>query len=537
MNEPGWYQDAIVYEVHVRSFCDSNADGIGDFRGLTSRLDYLQELGISCLWLLPFLPSPLKADGYDTSDFCEVHADYGTLDDFDEFLRQAHRRDIRVIVELVLNHTSDEHPWFREARVSPYAACRDYYVWSDSDQKYREARIIFPETERSIWAWDPTSKAYYLHRFASQEPDLNYDHPDVRQELVRILSFWLDRGVDGLRLDAVPFLFEREGTSCEDLPETHGLMRDVRRYVDQRYPGRALLAEANQRPADMRAYFGAGDEFHMVSYLGLLTRLFTAFERQDREPIIHMLRTGPAVPRGCQWAISLHDELVLEALALPAQGDALVPDLPLLLDQGMSRRLAPLLNNGRREIELMNVILMTLPGTPVIYYGDELGMGDNTYLGRRRALRTPMQWSSDRNAGFSAADAERLYCPLVSNPVYGYQSVNVEAQHRVPSSLLNWMRQLLATRKRYRALSRGGIRLLHPANQAVLPFIREYEGERMLVVCNLAPRAQYLELDLREYDGCTPVEAFGGTSFPRIGTLPYLLTLGPYGYYWFLIAP
>jgi maltose alpha-D-glucosyltransferase/alpha-amylase len=537
-----WYKDAIIYELHVKAFYDSNADGIGDFPGLTEKLDYIQELGVNCIWLLPTYPSPLRDDGYDISDYYGINPDYGTLDDFERFLAAAHDRGIRVITELVMNHTSDQHPWFQAARSSPDNPYRDWYVWCDTDQRYKDARIIFLDTERSNWTWDPVAQQYFWHRFFSHQPDLNFDNPRVREEMLRVVAFWLDKGVDGLRVDAVPYLFEREGTNCENLPETHAFIKELRHFVDERYGGdRMLLAEANQWPEDVRAYFGDGDEFHMAFHFPLMPRIFMGLRREDRTPIVEVLRQTPDIPPACQWAIFLrnHDELTLE-MVTDAERDymyyAYALDPRMRLNLGIRRRLAPLMDNGRRQIELLNSLLMTLPGTPVIYYGDELGMGDNVYLGDRNGVRTPMQWSGDRNAGFSRADVERLYSPLVQSPVYGYQAVNVEAQQRVATSLLNWMKRLIAIRKRYPALARGSVRFLDPANEKVLTYIREYQGQEILVVNNLSRFSQFVELDLSDYEGRVPMECFGNNPFPRIGELPYLLALGPHGFYWFVLA-
>jgi maltose alpha-D-glucosyltransferase/alpha-amylase len=540
---PDWYKDAIIYELHVKAFYDANADGMGDFRGLTEKLDYIQDLGVNCIWLLPTFPSPLRDDGYDIADYYGIHSDYGSMEDFECFLHQAHERGLRVITELVMNHTSDQHPWFQEARKSPDNPYRDYYVWSDTDQPYQGARIIFIDTERSNWTWDPVAQQYFWHRFFSHQPDLNFDNPRVQQEMLDVVAFWLDKGVDGLRCDAIPYLYEREGTNCENLPETHAFIKRVRALVDQRYGDRMLLAEANQWPEDVRPYFGDGDgdEFHMAFHFPLMPRIFMALRREDRTPVIEILERTPDIPESCQWAIFLrnHDELTLE-MVTDAERDymyyAYALDPRMRLNLGIRRRLAPLMDNGRKQIELLNSLLLTLPGTPVIYYGDELGMGDNIYLGDRNGVRTPMQWSGDRNAGFSRADVEQLYSPLVQSPVYGYQAVNVEAQQRVPTSLLHWMKRLIAIRKRYPSLARGSIRFLQPENEKVLTYIREYHGEQVLVVNNLSRFCQYAELDLRDYEGCIPVECFGNNPFPRIGELPYLLTLAPHGFYWFLLT-
>ena len=543
MNDPVWYKDAIIYELHVKAFYDSNADGIGDFRGLTEKLDYIQELGVNCIWLLPTYPSPLRDDGYDIAEYYSINTDYGTMEDFDCFLEQAHQRDLRVITELVMNHTSDQHPWFQEARKSRDNPYRDYYVWSDTVHRYKDARIIFTDTERSNWTWDAVAEQYFWHRFFSHQPDLNFDNPQVQQEILNVVAFWLDKGVDGLRCDAIPYLYEREGTNCENLPETHAFIKSLRRFVDERYGDRMLLAEANQWPEDVRPYFGDGDgpEFHMAFHFPLMPRIFMALRREDRTPIIEIVERTPDIPETCNWAIFLrnHDELTLE-MVTDAERDymyyAYALDPRMRLNLGIRRRLAPLMDNGRRQIEMLNSLLLTLPGTPVIYYGDELGMGDNVYLGDRNGVRTPMQWSGDRNAGFSRADVERLYSPLVQSPVYGYQAVNVEAQLRVPTSLLNWMKRLIAIRKRYPSLARGSTRFLTPSNEKVLTYIREYQGQQVLIVNNLSRFCQYVELDLRDFQDCVPIECFGNNPFPPIGELPYLLTLGPHGFYWFLLT-
>jgi len=538
-----WYKDAVIYEVHVKAFRDSNGDGRGDFRGLLEKLDYLEELGINCLWLLPFYPSPQKDDGYDIAEYRGVHPDYGTLDDFRAFLDEAHRRGIRVIIELVLNHTSDEHPWFREARRNPASPQGAYYVWSETDDRYRQARIIFRDTELSNWTWDPRVKAYYWHRFFSHQPDLNYDNPAVQEEILQVIAFWLDLGVDGLRCDAVPYLFEREGTSCENLPETHAFIQRVRRFVDERYGGdRLLLAEANQWPEDVATYFGKGDEFHMAYHFPLMPRMFMGIRQEDRLPIVEILRRTPPLPPSCQWALFLrnHDELTLE-MVTDQERDYMYSeyarDSQMRLNLGIRRRLAPLLDGSRRRIELLNSLLVSLPGTPIIYYGDEIGMGDNIYLGDRNGVRTPMQWSPDRNAGFSRCDPERLFLPLIENPQYHYAAVNVDAQQRSPASLLNWMKRLIAIRKRYPVFGRGALELLEPANRRVFAYVRAGEGETILCVANLSRFVQPCELDLRSHAGRVPVELFGNTPFPRIGEPPYFLTLGPHSFYWFRLLP
>ena len=533
-----WYKDAIIYQLHVRTFCDSNGDGIGDFRGLTGKLDYLQELGVSALWLLPFYPSPLRDDGYDIADYTAVHPSYGTLDDFKTFLRAAHDRRIRVITEMVVNHTSDQHPWFQEARSSRDNPKRDWYVWSDTDTRYQGARIIFIDTEMSNWAWDPISKSYYWHRFFSHQPDLNYDNPAVREAMWEVMRFWLELGVDGFRLDAVPYLIEREGTSCENLPETHGIIRDLRRRLDAAYPGKMLLAEANQWPADVSAYFGAGDEFHMAFHFPLMPRMFMAVKLEDRKPIIEILEQTPQIPENCQWCIFLrnHDELTLEMVTDIERDymyDEYAVDKAMRLNLGIRRRLAPMMENDRRRVELLAGLLLSMPGTPIIYYGDEIGMGDNIYLGDRNGVRTPMQWNGGWNAGFSSADPERLYSPLISNPVYGFQSINVDSQRRSAHSLLSWTKNVIATRNAFRVFSRGSIELLQPSNHRVLAYVRRLGEEKVLVVNNLSSSAQAVELDLPAYKGQIPIEMFGRNLFPRIGDLPYLLTLGPYQFFWF----
>lgn len=537
--QPLWYKDAIVYQLHVRTFFDSNGDGIGDFRGLQQKLPYLEELGVNAIWLLPFYPSPLRDDGYDIADYVSVNPSYGSLEDFQAFLSGAHDRGIRVIIELVLNHTSDQHPWFLEARGSRDNPRRDWYVWSDTDDRYRQAGIVFIDTELSNWAWDPVSKAYYWHRFFSHQPDLNYDNPAVREEIWNVMKFWLEKGVDGFRLDAVPFLVEREGTSCENLPETHAVIRELRRRLDESYPGKMLLAEANLWPADVCSYFGSGDdEFHMAFHFPLMPRMFMAVKLEDRKPIVEILQQTPQIPDSCQWSIFLrnHDELTL-SMVTDAERDYMYDeyarDRSMRLNLGIRRRLAPLMENDRRRIELLNGLLMSLPGTPIVYYGDEIGMGDNIFLGDRNGVRTPMQWNGQWNAGFSFADPERLYSPLVSNPVYGYQAINVDSQQRSEHSLLFWMRRLIQVRKSSPVLGRGSLDFLFPMNHRVLAYVRQFENECVLVVNNLCSSAQAVELDLRKFKGCIPIEMFGRTVFPRIGDASYLLTLGPYQFYWF----
>ncbi len=536
--DPLWYKDAVIYQVHVRGFCDTSGDGIGDFRGLALKLDYLQDLGINTIWLMPFFPSPLRDDGYDIADYRNVHKNYGTLDDFKEFLNAAHDRGIRVIIEMVLNHTSDQHPWFQESRSSRDNPKRDWYVWSDTDTRYAGTRIIFLDTELSNWAWDPVSKQYYWHRFFSHQPDLNYDNPAVREEMWDIMRFWLEMGVDGFRLDAVPYLVEREGTNCENLPETHAIIKDLRARLDKEFPGRLLLAEANQWPTDLRPYFGNSDEFHMAFHFPLMPRMFMGLKLEDRKPITEILQQTPAIPENCQWSLFLrnHDELTLEMVTDMERDymyDEYANDRSMRINLGIRRRLAPLLDNDRRKIELMNGMLMSLPGTPIIYYGDEIGMGDNVNLGDRNGVRTPMQWDGGWNGGFSPADPEKLYSPLMLNPVYGFQAVNVSSQKRFEHSLLSWMKRIIKIRKSTPVFGRGSIEFLYPANHRVLAYVRQYGKEAILVVNNLSSAAQAVELDLQRYKGNILVEMFGRNIFPRIGDIPYLLTMGPYQFYWF----
>jgi maltose alpha-D-glucosyltransferase/alpha-amylase len=537
-----WHKDAVFYELHVRSFKDGNDDGIGDFPGLTSQLDYFKELGVDCLWLLPFFKSPLRDDGYDVSDYRAIHPDYGTMADFEKFLEAAHARGLRVVADLVMNHTSDQHAWFQAARRSPDSPFRHYYVWSDDDQTYRDARIIFVDAEPSNWSWDPVAKAYYWHRFFHHQPDLNYDNPAVREEMLGVMAFWLDKGLDGFRCDAVPYLFERAGTNCENLPETHAYLKEVRAWMDAHYEGRILLAEANQWPTEVRAYFGDGDEFHMAFHFPLMPRVFLAVRHADRRPITDIFLHTPEIPPASQWCLFLrnHDELTLEMVSEDERRHlyyAYGEDPRMRLNVGIRRRLAPLLDNDRRKIELLTALLFTLPGSPILYYGDELGMGDNIYLGDRNGVRTPMQWTGDRNAGFSRADTARLFLPLIVDPVYGYQAINIEAQLRTPNSLLNWMKRIIAVRRKTRVFGRGTLRFLRPANESVVAHVRSYEGETVLAVHNLSSAAQPIELDLRAWAGHTPVEMLGESRFPTIGTQPYVITLGPYGYYWFRLQP
>jgi maltose alpha-D-glucosyltransferase / alpha-amylase len=539
-----WYKDAVIYEVHVRAFYDNAGDGHGSFTGLTQKLDYLVDLGITAIWLLPFYPSPLKDDGYDIAAYTSIHPQYGTLDEFKAFLDAAHERGLRVITELVLNHTSDQHPWFQRARHAPAGSPeRDFYVWSDTAEKYQEARVIFQDFEPSNWSWDPVAGAYYWHRFYSHQPDLNFDNPAVWEAIFPVVDFWLAMGVDGLRLDAVPYLYEREGTNCENLPETHLFLRALRQHVDERYPGRMFLAEANQWPEDAVAYFGQGDECHMAFHFPLMPRLFMALHQEDRFPIHDIMAQTPAIPETSQWCLFLrnHDELTLE-MVTDEERDymyrAYTRDRLSKINLGIRHRLAPLLRNDRRRIELMNALMFSLPGTPVLYYGDEIGMGDNIYLGDRNGVRTPMQWSSDRNAGFSRANPQKLYLPVIVDPEFYYATINVESQQSNPSSLLWWMKRLIALRKRYRAFGRGSFELLQSDNPKVLAFIRRYEQEQILVVANLSRFVQCAHLDLKEYSGVAPEEMYGRTRFPRIGEQPYLLSLSPHAFMWFdLPAP
>lgn len=533
-----WYKDAVFYEVHVKAFCDANGDGIGDFQGLTQKLDYLADLGITCLWLLPFYPSPLMDDGYDISDYCNVHPSYGTLEDFKTFLAAAHARNIHVIADMVVNHTSIEHPWFQEARRNPKSPYRDYYVWSNTLEKYDQARIIFTDTERSNWAWDTEAKAYYWHRFFSHQPDLNFENPRVQEEILNIVDFWLDMGLDGFRMDAVPYFFEAEGTNSENLPETHAFLKSFRKHIDERYENRVLLAEANQPPSQVQAYFGDGDELHMAFNFPIMPRLFMALHQQDRTPIIEITNQLPEIPANCQWCTFLrnHDELTLEMVSERERAymyQAYAQDAQARLNLGIRRRLAPLLDNDRRRIELLNGLLFSLPGSPIIYYGDEIGMGDNLGLGDRNGVRTPMQWNIDRNGGFSRADNSRLYASVITDPIYSYMTVNVEDQTRFSSSLLNWMKQIIATRKVHPVFGRGSIEFLHPLNTKVLAFIRSYENQHILCVNNLSKHAEYVELNLHHFNGFTPIELAGNSPFPSIGQLPYLVTLSGHSFYWF----
>ncbi|MBX9740530.1 MAG: maltose alpha-D-glucosyltransferase, partial [Beijerinckiaceae bacterium] len=538
-NEKDWYRDAIIYQLHVKSFFDSDNTGIGDFEGVTQKLDYIRDLGANTIWLMPFFPSPLRDDGYDIADYRGINPSYGTMRDFRRLVREAHDRGLRVIIELVINHTSDQHPWFKRARAAkPGSAARNFYVWSDTDQLYKDARIIFLDTETSNWTLDPVSKSYYWHRFYSHQPDLNFDNPKVIEAVIDVMYYWLDMGVDGLRLDAIPYLIERDGTNCENLPETHEVIKKIRSALDERYPDRMLLAEANQWPEETAEYFGDGDECHMAFHFPLMPRMYMALGMEDRHPITDIMRQTPEIPDGAQWAVFLrnHDELTLE-MVTDRERDYLwsfyANDRRARINLGIRRRLAPLLENDRRKIELLNSLLFTMPGTPVLYYGDEIGMGDNIYLGDRDGVRTPMQWSPDRNGGFSRADPARLFLPAIQDPIYGFNSVNVEAQQASSSSLLNWTRRMIAVRRRRLALSRGSLRFLYPANRKVLAYLREFEGEVLLCVANMSRAPQAVELELGEFKGATPVELGAGSVFPPIGGLPYLLTLAGHGFYWF----
>jgi maltose alpha-D-glucosyltransferase/alpha-amylase len=542
-SDPLWYKDAIIYELHVRAFADSNNDGIGDFPGLLTKLDYLQDLGVTCLWLLPFFPSPLRDDGYDISDYLSVNPSYGTVEDFKAFLTAAHERDMQVMVELVINHTSDQHPWFQAARHAPPGSPeRDFYVWSDSDKLYADARIIFTDTEKSNWTWDPVAQQYYWHRFFSHQPDLNFDNPRVVQEVIDIMRFWLDMGVDGLRMDAIPYLVERDGTNCENLPETHVAIKKIRAAIDESYEGRLILAEANQWPEDVRPYFGDGDECHMAFHFPLMPRIYMALRQEDRLPITDIMAQTPDIPENCQWGIFLrnHDELTLEMVSEDERDYmylAYSADPRMRINIGIRRRLAPLLDNNRRRIELLNSLLFSFPGTPILYYGDEIGMGDNIYLGDRNGVRTPMQWSGDRNAGFSRANPAKLFSPVIMDPVLGYEAVNVEAQQSDPSSLLSWMRNMISLRKLFQVFGRGTLRFLTPENRKVLAYLREYDGQRVLCIANLSRFAQPVTLDLSEFECMTPVEMLGYVEFPQIGKAPYHITLGSYGFFWLELQP
>lgn len=552
IKDPLWYKDAVIYQVHVKSYFDSNNDGIGDFPGLIAKLDYIADLGVNTIWLLPFYPSPRRDDGYDIAEYRGVHSDYGTMADAKRFIAEAHKRGLRVITELVINHTSDQHPWFQRARkAKPGSSARDFYVWSDDDQKYDGTRIIFLDTEKSNWTWDPVAGQYFWHRFYSHQPDLNFDNPQVMKAVLSVMRYWLDMGIDGLRLDAIPYLIERDGTNNENLPETHDVLKQIRAEIDANYPDRMLLAEANQWPEDTQLYFGDqkgddGDECHMAFHFLLMPRMYMALAQEDRFPITDILRQTPEIPANCQWAIFLrnHDELTLE-MVTDKERDYLwnyyAADRRARINLGIRRRLAPLMERDRRRIELLNSLLLSMPGTPTLYYGDEIGMGDNIYLGDRDGVRTPMQWSIDRNGGFSRADPASLVLPPIMDPLYGYQSVNVETQAQDPHSLLNWTRRMLAIRKQSKAFGRGTLKMLSPSNRRILAYTREYTGvdgkqEIILCVANVSRTAQAAELDLSAFAGMVPVEMLGGNAFPPIGQLNFLLTLAPYGFYWFVLA-
>ena len=537
--DPHWYKDAVIYETHVRAFFDRNNDGVGDFPGLLEKLDYLRDLGITCLWLLPFFPSPQRDDGYDISNYRDIHPSYGTLEDFKRFVAAAHERDIRVLVELVVNHTSDQHPWFQAARRAPAGSPdREMYVWSDTDQKYKGARVIFTDAEKSNWTWDPEARAYFWHRFFSHQPDLNFESPRVLREMLDVMRFWLEMDVDGFRLDAIPYLVEAEGTSCENLPATHAVIRQIRAELDATHPGKLLLAEANQWPADVRPYFGEGDECHMAFHFPLMPRIFMALRLEDTRPIVEIMAQTPPIPDTCQWGLFLrnHDELTLEMVTNDERDYmylAYSADPRMRLNLGIRRRLAPLMEGSRRRIELLNSLLFSFPGTPILYYGDEIGMGDNVYLGDRNGVRTPMQWSIDRNGGFSRANPAALYSPPIMDPVYGYQTVNVEAQIENSSSLLAWMRNMIGLRKLFKVFGRGSMEFLPVENRAVLAYLRRWKDDVVLCVANFSRFAQPAQLPLQAFRGHTPVEMFGYTEFPRIDGANYPITLGAYGFYWF----
>src|SRR4051812_1514542 len=541
-DDPLWYMDAIIYQLHVKAFFDSNGDGVGDFAGLTEKLDYIRDLGVNTVWVMPFYPSPLRDDGYDVQDYEDVHPPYGTREDFKRFLDAAHARGLRVITELIVNHTSDQHPWFQAARRAPKGSPkRDYYVWSDDPNKYAGTRIIFTDTETSNWAWDEVAQQHYWHRFFSHQPDLNFDNPHVLQAVLRTMHFWLDMGVDGFRLDAIPYLVEREGTTNENNPETHEIVKRIRADLDKNYRGKLLLAEANMWPEEVRQYFGEGDECHMAYHFPMMPRLYMSIAMEDRYPLVEIMAQTPPIPANCQWAIFLrnHDELTLE-MVTDRERDYMyrifANDPRMRVNVGIRRRLAPLMENSRQKIELLTFLLMTMPGAPILYYGDEIGMGDNIYLGDRNGVRTPMQWSPDRNAGFSKADPQRLYLPPIMDPVYGYEAVNVEAQQRSPWSLLNWTRRLIATRNRYKAFGRGTLTFLEPGNRRVLAYLREYENEAILCVANLSRVPQAVELDLARFEKRVPVELFGQDPSPPVGKLPYFVTLPGHGCMAFRLA-
>jgi len=534
-----WYMDGIIYQISVRSFMDGNADGIGDFIGLRQRLDYIEKLGVTCIWLLPICPSPLKDDGYDIADYFEIHPDLGSMEDFEAFMADAHARNIRVIGELVINHTSSEHAWFKEARKNPDSPYHDYYVWSDDPTQFSGARIIFTDSEPSNWTFDPVAGKHFWHRFFYHQPDLNYDNPAVHDEILKILDFWLGKGLDGLRVDAVPYLYQREGTNCENLPETHEFCKKLRAFCEEKYPHAMLLAEANQWPDDVVEYFGKGDEFHMCYNFPLMPRMFMAVRMEDARPVDEIIKRLPKIPEGCQWATFLrnHDELTLE-MVTDDERDYMwreyAKDPKMRINLGIRRRLFPLMDNNRRAIELLHSLLFTLPGTPILYYGDEIGMGDNIYIGDRSGVRTPMQWTGDRNSGFSAADPSRLYLPVITDPLYNYQGVNVEASQRSESSFLNWLKRLIRIRKQYKAFSRGETQFLKPRNKAILAYTLTFRGQVMLIVNNLSRFCQPAHLDLTEFAGRRVVDLFGGIEFPKVEEdRDYIITLGPHNFFWF----
>jgi maltose alpha-D-glucosyltransferase/alpha-amylase len=543
LTDPLWYKDAIIYQTHIKSFRDSNADGYGDFPGMIEKLDYVQQLGADCIWLLPFYPSPMRDDGYDIAEYKAINPQFGSLDDFQRFMDEAHRRGIRVITELVINHTSDQHEWFQRARRAPKDSPeRDFYVWSDDPNKYAGTRIIFTDTELSNWTWDPIAQQFYWHRFFSHQPDLNFDNPAVVEKVIGIMRFWLEFGVDGLRLDAIPYLIEREGTNCENLPETHLVLQQLRSALDAEFPGRIFLAEANQWPSEVIPYFGEGKECHMAFHFPLMPRMYMALRREDRSAIVDILAQTPPIPDECQWAIFLrnHDELTLEMVS-DEERDYMyreyARDPRMRINVGIRRRLVQLLDGGRRQIELMNALLLSMPGTPIIYYGDEIGMGDNVHLGDRNGVRTPMQWNADRNAGFSEADSAALYFPVIVDPPYGYYNVNVHAAERTQTSLLRWMRRVIRVRRESQAFGRGSFEFLFPENRSVLAFIREFQGDRILCVNNLSRFVQPTHLSLERYCGWTLEEMFGKIPFPPITDAPYFITLGPHNFFWFRLVP
>lgn len=538
ISNPSWYKDAIIYQVHVKSYYDANGDGYGDFAGLMEKLEYIRDLGVDVIWLMPFYRSPLRDDGYDISDYTGVNPAYGDKKDFKAFLQKAHSLGLRVITELVINHTSDQHPWFQAARRAPAGSKkRDWYVWTDDDTKYKDARIIFTDSEKSNWTWDPTASAYYWHRFFYHQPDLNFDNPSVLKAVIRVMRHWLDMGVDGLRLDAIPYLIERDETNCENLPETHLILKELRRALDERYKERVFLAEANQWPVDVIHYFGNADECHMAYHFPIMPRLYIAIHKEDARPIIDIMHRTPEIPAACQWAIFLrnHDELTLEMVTDEEREymyRAYTPDPAMRINVGIRRRLAPLMEYSRPRIELMNALLFSLPGTPIVYYGDEIGMGENYHLADRNGVRTPMQWSADINGGFSAAPAEQLYSPVIADPIAGYKSVNVESQSLNPSSLLNWMRKVISIRKQYKVFGRGSVKFLESDNHKVLAYLRRYENQQVLIVANFASTPQVANINLAELSGTIPLEIFGMTQFPPVGDEPYRLMLGAYGFYW-----